>query len=93
MKEKWEFEVPDVEFLQDISRMEISLVAQKWAPKMGWKPEKAEANTRGWLHRIRQRVTRCQNYVNQIRALQKQFPRIRKLTTSGQLQNSEEEEF
>jgi hypothetical protein len=92
MKEKWAFEENDMEFLQDIARMEMGLVAQKWAKKLKWEPQKAENNARGWLHRIRQRVTRCQNYVNKIRALQKQSPRIRKLTTSGKLPEEEEEE-
>lgn len=92
MKLKWSFEKNDLEFLQDIGTMEIGLVAQKWAKKLKWKPQKAEANTRGWLHRIRVRVTRCQNYVNKIRIMQKNNPRIRKLTTSGQLENEEEEE-
>lgn len=92
MKEKWEFESEDIEFLQDVSRMEISLVAQKWMKNRNWAAEKAEANTRGWLARIRIRVTRCQNYVNKIRALQKQSPRIRKFTTSGQLEENDESE-
>lgn len=81
---EWEFEKEDIEFLHDVSRMELSMVAQKWAKKKNWRPQKMEANTRAWLYRIRSRISRCQNYVNQIRALQKN-PRIRKLTTSGQL--------
>jgi hypothetical protein len=95
MKEKWEFEEKDLEFLQDIARMETGLVAEKWAKKLGWHPEKAENNTRAWLHRIRIRVTRCQNYLNRIRVLQRTSPRIRKLTTSGlipeRVQDFEEE--
>lgn len=91
MNPHWEFEVSDIEFLQDVARMELSMAAQKWTKQKGWKPEKAEANARGWLHRIRRRVARCQNYVNKIYALQRQSPRIRKLTTSGQLESDEEE--
>ncbi|MCJ7459188.1 MAG: hypothetical protein MUP17_09375 [candidate division Zixibacteria bacterium] len=92
MNEWWEFEKSDIEFLQDVAKMELSMAAQKWIEQMGWKPEKAEANARAWLHRIRRRVTRCRNYVNKILALQKQSPRIRKLTTSGQLENEEDEQ-
>lgn len=92
MNPHWEFEKSDIEFLQDVARMEFSMAAQKWSEEMVWKPEKAEANARAWLHRIRRRVTRCQNYVNKIYALQKQSPRIRKLTTSGQLVNEEDAE-
>lgn len=89
---EWEFEKEDLLFLQDVSRMEISQVAQIWMKKKGWEPEKAEANTRGWMARIRKRVSRCQHYVNNIYALQKQSPRIRKFTTSGKLQEPERED-
>ena len=85
MAEKWEFEQNDLKFLQDVARMEMGLVAQKWGKLLGWEPEKAENNARGWLHRIRIRVLRCQNYVNRMRALQKASPRVRKLTTSGEV--------
>jgi len=89
---EWEFEKEDLEFLRDVGKMEISLVAQKWAKRKGWEIEKAEANTRGWLGRIRKRVSRCQHYVNNIRVLQKLSPRIRKFTTSGKLQEPETED-
>ena len=89
---EWEFEKEDLDFLRDVGKMEISLVAQKWAKRKGWEIEKAEANTRGWMGRIRKRVSRCQHYVNNIRVLQKLSPRIRKFTTSGGLQNDKETE-
>jgi hypothetical protein len=84
MKEKWDIGERDIEFLKDVAIMEMGLVAQKW--KM------SDGAARAWLHRIRIRVTRCQNYVNRIRVLQKAYPRIRKFTTSGQLPEEEEEE-
>lgn len=92
MKDQWEFSDLDMQFLQDVGKMEFSMVAHKWAKKKGWEIEKAENNARGWVHRIRVRVSRCQNYVNRIYALQKQSPRIRKFTTMGALQNQEEDD-
>jgi hypothetical protein len=73
----------EYEFLNDVAIQEIDMVAQKWAPKMGWAPEKAEANCRAWLHRIRETVKREQTHLNTIYALQKKSARIRKFTISG----------
>jgi len=81
MRDQWNIGERDVEFLRDVAVMEIGLVAEKWNMK--------EGTARAWLHRIRQRITRCQTYVNKIRALQKAYPRIRKLTTSGRLQGEQ----
>lgn len=80
MKDKLEFQ-----FLNDVADKEMSLVAQDWGKKMGWEPEKAEANARAWLHRIRVKVKRMQTYLNTIYALQKKSARIRKFTISGAL--------
>lgn len=40
-------------------------------------------NVTGWLRR-----PRAQNYINRIYGLQRKYPRIRKLTTSGALPDS-----
>lgn len=90
MVEKWAFEETDVKFLQDVATMEMGLVAQKWGKMLKWEPEKAENNARAWLHRIRIRIVRCQNYVNKMRALQKRSPRIRKLSTVGEVPDQKE---
>lgn len=74
-----------MEFLDDVAEMEMGLVARKWAERKGWAPEKAEANARGWLQRIRVRALRCQNYTNKLLGKQRKSARIRKLTTSGAL--------
>lgn len=73
----------EYEFLNDVADKEIDQVAQIWGPKMGWAPEKAEANCRSWLHRIRDRVKREQTHLNKIYALQRKSARIRKFTISG----------
>lgn len=91
MKNQWEIGKRDIEFLEDVAHKEMGIVAKEWAERMGWEPEKAEANAWGWLHRIRVRVTRAQNYVNRIYGLQRKYPRIRKLTTSGALPESVED--
>jgi imidazoleglycerol phosphate synthase glutamine amidotransferase subunit HisH len=91
MDEHWSFEEKDVEFLKDVGVKEMSIVAREWAPKMGWDILKAENNARAWLHRIRMRIRRCQNYINKMYAQQRGSPRIRKMTTSGALPESLDE--
>ena len=88
MDKSWETGKRDAEFLRDVGSKEMKIVAREWAAKMGWDIMKAESNARAWLYRIRLRLKRCQNYVNQIYALQKSSARIRKLTTSGSLPRS-----
>lgn len=95
MKDDWEIGEKDVELLEAVATKAISIVAREYAEKMGWDIIKAEQNVRSWLHRIRVRVKRSQTYINKIYALQRKYPRIRKLTTSGALPDSldEIEEF
>lgn len=85
MKDEWNLTERDMAFLEDVAVKEMGIVAREWAEKMGWDILKAEQNARAWLHRIRVRVKRCQEYVNKIYGLQRKYPRIRKLTTSGAL--------
>lgn len=75
----------EFEFLKDVGSSEIGIVAEKWAARKGWEPQKAENNCRGWLNRIRTHIKREQTYLNTIYALQRKSARIRKLTTSGAL--------
>jgi hypothetical protein len=80
MSDKEEFE-----FLNDVGSSEMDIVVRKWAERKKWEPEKAEKNTYAWLGRIRKRVKREQSHLNNIYALQRKSPRIRKFTTSGAL--------
>jgi hypothetical protein len=82
----------DFEFLRDVGSMEMKSVAQKWAGKMGWEAEKSEMNCRAWLHRIRVRIERYQNYLNKIYGMQRSNARIRKFTISGALPAPKEDE-
>lgn len=88
MKDELEFE-----FLNDIATKEMDIVAQEWAKRMDWETEKAEANARAWLHRIRVKVKRMQSYLNKIYALQKRSARLRKFTLSGALPEMLEEDM
>ena len=81
----------DILFIQDIGKMEMKIVATKWAKILGWNPLNALGNCRGKLDRIRKRIVIYQDYLNKIRTLQRTNPRIRKLTTSGALPEQEEE--
>jgi hypothetical protein len=76
------------EFLNDVAVKEIKAVAKEWGTRLGWAPEKAEANTRAWLHRIRVKVLKDQTFLNTIYAIQKKSPRVRKFTLSGALPDS-----
>lgn len=80
----WRLGEEDIAFLNDVGVMEIKAVATKW--------KLSEGATRSKIHRIRERITRFQWYVNNVRALQKANPRIRKLTTKGSLEEQWKEE-
>lgn len=85
MIKQWSFAERDMEFLDDVGSMEISMVARKWAERLGWDPMKAEHNARSWLQRIRIRALRCQDYTNKLLGKQRKSARIRKFTISGAL--------
>lgn len=75
---QWNFHERDIAFLKDVGLMETKIVAQKHHMTN----VRSVSNS---LQRIQRRITRCQNYVNAIRNLQKDNARIRKKTTSGRV--------
>jgi len=75
----------DLDLLKDVAVKEIKAIAVE--RKM------TETAVRAWLYRIRKRITRWQNYVNRIRALQKHSARVRKFTTAGALPEDKVERF
>jgi len=86
----------DFELLDDVSSKEVAIIAQKWAPRLGWPVEKAERNVYAWLFRIRVHVKREQKYLNTVYAKQRASARVRKFTTSGALplpKDDEEEKY
>jgi hypothetical protein len=88
---EWKTGQEDIEFLMDLATKPLSVVAEKWITRKGWDTILAEGNARQWLGRIRKRILRNQAYLNKIRGLQKKYPRIRKLTTSGTPETEEED--
>lgn len=77
----WKLGKKDLEFLEDIAGAEIKLVAQR--------RKITEGAARAWLHRIRKRIERYRWYINNIQNLQKKYPRIRKLTTRGNVREED----
>lgn len=54
--------------------------------------KRTENSIRGWLYRIRKRVTLVRFYHNNILTMQRQSPRIRKLTSEGRIPPEETED-
>lgn len=51
-----------------------------------------EPAIRAWLYRLRKRLTKLQTFLNRVRTLQRISPRIRKITVSGAVPKSDEDE-
>lgn len=85
MKLNWQIGERDVRLLEEIGKQEIKAVAAKY--------EMTTAALYAWLRRIRQRITRYQGYLNKIRNMQRNNPRIRKFTTTGKLREEDIEEW
>ena len=69
----------------------LKLVGEEPIPKVAKDLNITEGAVRGRLFRCRQLINDSQWFLNNVRSLQKENPRIRKFTTSGALKEKEEE--
>lgn len=85
LKLNWQIGERDIKLLEQVGRMEIKAIATERGM--------TQAAVLAHLHRIRARVHRYQLYLNKIRTMQRNNPRIRKFTTTGKLREEDIEEW
>jgi hypothetical protein len=73
----------DLEIIRYLDEHDVKDTAQHF--------KTTESAVRSWLHRIRKRIRLLQDWLNRVRVLQKNSPRIRKLTTDGSLSAADRE--
>lgn len=89
--ERWQLAQQDLRLLKYMASHSVKQAALEFNRDRKEKWSDPEGAIRAWLHRIRVRIGRYQYYLNNIYALQKRSPRVRKLTISGAVEHDEED--
>jgi len=74
----------DLKLLEFLVDHDVKDVGRKFTMANG-RPM-TETAARSWLYRIRKRISRLNLFVGRLRTLQRNSPRIRKLTTDGSVE-------